>query len=275
MLRVLPLVFLVLTGIAITILPLAAAKPAPGIHPIVDAEWNEFFGGVVDGFWTKSKKMLTRVKGGEFYRLYSFSKYVGLGIGGKVFFTEDPEVGAPCLDVTLPRYMKRDQTLIGVCGNWNALPRVPKLENPKQPAYQTIIRGVLKQHGLPNAAVNIRKVVRIDLDGDGKDELIINATTSRQSYPDARPRQNDYSLVVLCKNINGKMVTIPVEEEYYQRNLEFAAPNEYTLEAVLDTNGDGVMEIIIGWVYYDGIGKSIYEYKNSKMHRVLDSGWGI
>lgn len=275
MLRMLPLVLLVLTSITLLVSPLNAANPAQGIHPIVDVERNEFFGGVADGAWIPRKSMISLVKGREYYRLYTFSKCIGFGIGGTVYFTEDRDVGAPCVNVTLPRFVKRDQTIIGICGTWNALPRVPKLDNPKKPAYQTLIRDILKHHGLANAPVNIRTVVRVDLDGDGKEELLINATTPRNNYPDARPRRNDYSLIVLRKTVNGKMVTIPIVQEFYQRDIDFAAPNDYTLETALDADGDGVMEIIVGWVYYDGVGKSIYEVQGDKVRRVLDSGWGI
>lgn len=277
--------------VSVTLLAAAwcsAGKPTDGMHPVVDAQRGEFFGGTVDGAWVEGDKMKPMIKGGETYGLYTLTRFVGTMTGGKAYYSEDDkeEFGALSVDLTPSKavvddtMLKDDEVQVAVCGEWNALPRVPKIQNATQKVYQEAVRDVLKAHGLRNEPVNITKILRVDLEGDGSEEVIIAATTQRDNFPSPEAKKNDYSLVILRKIINGKVVTIPVVENYFTRddNTEqgdYSVPNCYTLEAVLDTNGDGVMEIITGWGYYEGIGKAIHEIKDGKAKQVLESGWGV
>lgn len=271
-------VFSIILFVALGMLLLTSAWPVPpaqrGVHPVIDAANGWLFGGSIDGKYRDPLPMAKRLKGGEAYRLYTFDKCIGTATGAKPQ-TDNLDPGEEArVAVTLPPAYEKNPTVIGICGGWNALPRVPREESVKQPVYLQAVRDVLKQHGLPNAPINITRIVRVDLDGDGKDEVLLSATTPRQGFPDPAPRKNDYSFVVLRKIINGKVVTIPLDGTYITKDEDFSAPNAYTLDAVLDVNGDGVMEPILGWAYYEGNGRSIYGITGKNAKQVLCAGWG-
>lgn len=267
-----------LTGvILVSGLLFAAGKPAPGTHPVIDAGMGVLFGGSVDGKWLGSDKMMPKVKGGERYRLYTATKYLGDGVGGKATMPEDgPAMDSPVVTLKTKVKLPKDENacVIGICGTWNALPRVPKVQSTKQQVYLDAVKAILKQNGLAGAPVNITKLLRIDLEGDGKEEVLISATTPRRGYPDPNPYKNDYSMLILRKLVNGKVATVLLEKEFHTKDSqEPSAPNIFTLDAVLDVNGDGVMEVITGWRYYEGIGRTVYSIKGVKAEDVM--GWGI
>lgn len=259
---------------------LFAAKPTDGVHPLVDAARSEFFGGTVDGVWKDGETMRPLVVGGETYRLYTPNAFVGTATGGKVYYSEDTaaEFGALSVDITLPNALQGATQLYAICGEWNALPRQAKPQSVTQQVYRDAVHTVLAAHGLPGAIVRITKLLRVDLEGDGIDEVIIAASTPRKDFPSPQARQNDYSLVLLRKVIDGTVVTIPLAEYYFthdDKEIDPPIPYQYTLEAVLDVNGDGVMEVITGWNYYEGIGKTIHTVKGNRATAVLESGWGV
>jgi len=77
-------------AILISGLLFAADKPAPGVHPIVDVQTGWLFGGSVDGQWLGPDevkgKLILKVVGGEQYRLYSNSVFLGMATGGKPIY---------------------------------------------------------------------------------------------------------------------------------------------------------------------------------------------
>ena len=281
--RIMLLLALLLIGLITSYsLLLAAGKPAPGIHPIVDLNYFEekpaanqekgsLFGGSVDGKWVDGDTLMARLKACEQYRIYSTTKFLGIYTADKP--KKDPDYAgelAPELTFKLPSGTTRAQTLIGIAGGWNALPRIPIEESVKEPTYQQVVKDYLIKHGIKGAKVNITRILRIDLDGDHSNEVLISAT-SPNKYILEDSHKGDYSVVLLRKIIKGKAITIPVEEYLY--NGEEAS--QYTLQGAFDVNGDAVMEILVGWKYVSGSGSTIYSVKNNNVLELLRSGGGV
>ncbi|MBV9210879.1 MAG: hypothetical protein JOZ52_09640 [Acidobacteria bacterium] len=247
--------------------------------PVMDGDGGCLMGGSSGGNWLKAEEMGKRMTGGDKYRLYDLKGLWKSVTGGK------PESqGAPCEDtlyVELPKDFQDSipagSHYIGVAGTWNPLPRAPRIESNDNPTYRNLVASLLTQKGIRRPQVNITKVVRVDLEGDGTDEVIIVATRVHRFdngsiTPD--PDAGDYSLVMLRKVINGKAQTIMLDEEYHPKAAKFTAPNEYDLTAVLDLDGDGVMEIIVAGGYYEGDWKTVYSIKGNKAIDVLGCGCG-
>jgi ribosomal protein L18E len=247
--------------------------------PLVDMDGGCLLGGVINGQWVKPEEMSQRMSGGDKYRLYDLKGEYKTVTGGK-----PASQGAPCEDtlyVDLPREILESfpagSHYIGVAGRWNPLPRVPKIESNDSAVYRNLVADLLKRKGIRRPQVNIVKVVRVDLEGDGVDEVIINATRVHRYgngsiTPD--PAAGDYSIVMLRKMINGKAQTIMLDEEYHPKAERFTAPDEFDLIAVLDLNGDGIMEIINAGGYYEGNWKTVYSIKGNKALDVLGCGCG-
>ncbi|MHB9130435.1 MAG: hypothetical protein ACYDBB_05000 [Armatimonadota bacterium] len=253
-----------------------AGKAARGIHPIVDLQENQLFGGMVNGQWVIAEKMIRHVKGGEKYHLYTSTRCVGEAVGTKATPAEPCDIGPEItiqLSEKLAKQFEKEDCLIGIHGEWNALPRIPKFESIQQKVYQEAVREQLDKLKLPDAKVNITRLIRIDIEGDGTDEVLVCATTPGKEFfgPDVL-KKDEYSIIFLRKLMKGKVETIPVAGERYLKDCNKWMPNVYTLKGVMDVNGDGIMELIIGWRYYEGSGNDIFQMTGTKVKLVFSDG---
>jgi hypothetical protein len=90
--------------------------------------------------------------------------------------------------------------VIGLAAHWNALPRQPLVVDATQPVYVEAVREFLKARGIKDPKVRITCILRIDLEGDGEDEVLISATnyfTNANEVPIQAPSRGSYSIVIL------------------------------------------------------------------------------
>ena len=259
----------------IVVLSAFAAQPPDGIFPIVSGRNGVIFGGVFNRKWADVEVMQEKMKGDEQYRLYSATKYLGVTTGSAV---QEDGGTSPFIQFDVPAGVKSTDVIVAVGGTWNPLPRLPKAQDVKQTAYQDIVREILTRKGLPDAKVNITRLWRIDLDGDGTEEVLINATTPRKDLSRDKPyKSGDYSMVLLRKVIKGKVETILIELSYYPHDYQpdtglICYPAIYTLEGCFDLNGDGVMEVITHSDALPDLWDTIYQIKGLTVTRVLTAG---
>jgi hypothetical protein len=258
----------------------AAALAQKRVVPVVDVGGGGcLMGGVLDGKWMKGEEVGPLLRGGESYSVYALTRRVTVKTGGQ---TEQP--GDSCSDTYFVKNLYSSDEpvdLIGIGADWNALPRVPKVESNNSPVYRQAVASLLRRKGIARPQVNIVQVLRIDLEGDGKEEVLISASRVKKwSFADSIANDSnpgDYSVVLLRKVINGKVETIVLDGEYHpkKRNPESEGPpNEYKLTAVLDLNGDGRMEIIVEGGYYEGDWKTVYDIRGRKAVNIFGCGCG-
>ena len=72
--------------------------------------------------------------------------------------------------------------MIGLAAAWNALPRKPVLPDSTQSVYVEAIRDFLKSRGIADPKVQITRVVRVDLEGNGEEEVLIAGCARRARY---------------------------------------------------------------------------------------------
>lgn len=265
--------------VLLTFLTSAASVSAQGVHPVVDLSENCIVGGTSGGKWLEADALTPLIKGSERYRLYTMMKQVGEVAGQK------PEsYGEPCDDVMSMKLTPEPQEAIAVGGDWNALPRVPRMVGTRDPVYRQVVAGILRQKGFVKPKINITQVIRIDLDGDGTEEVIVGANhlagglRSPERGMAFRAEPGDYSLVFVRKLVRGKVQNIFLVEEYYAKKTgeAWGPPNQNDVAAVLDLNGDGRMEIIIHGGYYEGSWSTVFRLdQNNKFTNVFGCGCGV
>jgi hypothetical protein len=132
--------------------------------------------------------------------------------------------------------------------------------------------------------VKIDNILRIDLDGDGEEEVLISATNyfrKDESVPMRSPAAS-YSMVLLRRVVTGKVETQLIVGEFYpkaypkaaQEEGRFDAPNAYKVIATLDLDGDGKMEAVIHSHYYEGGETTIYRFDPKKAEALLSVACG-
>ncbi|MDT4897645.1 MAG: hypothetical protein QOH25_2722 [Acidobacteriota bacterium] len=270
------IIFAVLLGLLSSVYsPLMVS--AQDVHGIVDVNENCLMGGISAGKWLEADALAPLLKGGERYRLYTLTKALGETTGAN-----PNSAGEPCNETKEVAFSPKVEDGIAVGGQWNALPRVPRALSTKDPAYRQVVANILRRHGFVRPKINITQILRIDLDGDGIEEVLVSAThlaggLSVNGGPMAvQAKPGDYTLVFLRKLVKGKAQDIILVEAYYPRATEepWSPPEQNSVAAVLDLNGDGKMEIIVHGMYYEGSSSSVFRLDGNKVENVFGCGCG-
>jgi hypothetical protein len=261
---------------------ICAGATAAELHPIVEVEFGYFFGATADGKWIKADEAAKSIGDETTYRVYGLTQSLGEAKAGKPKL--NPE-GLPCEETLVVSLSpKPEDGVIAVAAQWNALPRKPQVIDPTQKVYVDAARDCLKTKGIEQPKVKIDNILRVDLDSDGEEEVLISATNyfrKDESVPMRSPA-GSYSMVLLRRVVARKVETQLVAGEFHPKayptptdeDASFDAPNAYEVIATLDLDGDGKMEIVVGSHYYEGEMTTIYRCDPKKVEQLLSVGCG-
>ena len=259
---------------------ICASATASDLHPIVEVQSGYLFGAASDGKWLKAEESARSVKADTTYQIYSLTVKLGEATG-----SAPKSVDEPCpdtMEVTLSE--KPEDGVIALAAPWNALPRKPRMADTTQQVYVDAVRDFLKTKGIEQPKVKIDNILRVDLDGNGEDEVLISATNyfSKDGRMPMRSPAGSYSMVLLRRVVAGKVETQLIAGEFHpkaypkaaQEEGRFDAPNAYKVIATLDLDGDGKMELVVGSNYYEGEEITIYRCDPKKSEALLSVSCG-
>ena len=269
----------IFVGVA-AVLICAKGSLAADLHPIVEVQSGYLFGAISDGKWIKADETAKSIGHETTYRVYGLTQALGDAKGDK-----PKPANGPCEEtLAVSLSPETEKGVIAIAAPWNALPRKPQVTDPTQKTYVDAVREFLRTKEIDQPKVKIDNILRVDLDGDGEDEVLISATNyfrKDDSVPMRSPAAS-YSMVLLRRVVAGKVETQLIEGEFYpkaypkaaQEEGRFDAPNAYKVIATLDLDGDGKMEIVVGSNYYEGEAITIYRCDPKKCEALLSVGCG-
>jgi hypothetical protein len=273
---------LVSFAIATCELLIIGGAAASELHPIVEVQTGYLFGATKDGKWLKSEEAAKALPGEMTYHVYGLTQSLGEAKGAKPKPSEE-EVCSDVLTVSLSS--TPENGVIALAAPWNALPRKVQILDATQQVYVDAVRDFLKTKGIDEPKVKIENILRVDLDGEGEEEVLISATNYFEKDEGAPMRSptGSYSMVLLRRVVAGKLETQLVEGEFYPKaykngtddDSSFNAPNTYKVIAVLDLDGDGKMEVVVASQYYEGGATTIYRCDLKKIDALLSVACGV
>jgi len=127
------------------------------------------------------------------------------------------------------------------CGikNWDAVPR-DVMRIGASSGYEDAVEKYLNEKGLAGSSFHIESIIQVDLEGDGITETLVSAYHGEDPMA---PSENDYSFVLILREIDSQSVVQPLLEWTHDSVPDIM---------VLDTNGDGRMEIFVFTTYNEG-----------------------
>lgn len=152
--------------------------------------------------------------------------------------------------------------------------RVEELD-PSAEVYRNAAAELLRQKGIDDAGDAVVQVVMGDLEGDGRNEVVVVA----ERIDDAQGlfgRPGDFSVVFLRRVVDDKPVASVVKESLPDPEAEQTPfVMSHRISAMADLNGDGRMEIAVSGRYYEGAEVSFHEVgPDGAVSEVLSSGCG-
>ena len=289
--KITPIVALLLAAIssiaaapsAVTIL---VGYPFQEMAPVATRPF-EVLGGWGAGKWIAGDQ---QVVSRSSYTLYNLVGKAGTVQGGL-----KTSYGTPCeqtYGVEVKSVPKRNDWWMALSAPWNARPRAVTVLPNSSAAYVGIVRDLLVKKGLKNPIVKLAQVVRVDLDGDKNDEIVIAANHFAQSsgqasigelFPPVSGQAGDYGLLIVRKLVAGKVQTFELGADVILKSTTPAEieqgiqnnPDSYVLVNVLDLNGDGNMEVVMFNAIYEDSAVSALEWDGKKFQQRLISGCGV
>jgi len=154
-------------------------------------------------------------------------------------------------------------------------PRKVKTLPNNSPTYLAIVKQYLASKDLAKAEPKIRQLIRADLDGEGHDEVLINASncTDADLGGDSIHNGGDYSgLLLRYVDKSGKLQT--KELDWSQRTTADQMLTEYMFDGVADVDGGGNLEIVKSYTYYEGGGVSLLRFAKGEIEELVSATGG-
>ncbi len=246
-----------------------ASEPVEArLHAFTDEE-GQLIGGVQGNIWFSAEEVIQGLMPGSTYRLYNLSTSVGestayMGAGSSWL---------DCPGETFLDFVNQDTPAfrIALDAEWNAIPRIPTTHSSQIDTYTELLDDILKNNDVWNADLLIDDVVKVDIDGDGSDETFITANRNQKHMREGKVTKDDYSLL-LFRRIGAEGVeTIPLYERYETEDSSEREPVEIQLVAVIDLNGDGVMDLVAREEYYQTIHYHVFDLSTAEPNHVLST----
>ena len=256
---------------------LAAAGVLHGqttVVPIVELKNRGLMGGVQNGRWVAPANVAPKMESETEFVLVGWN---GVEEGG-VTFGKKAEQEDVCQDFTRFEFeLEQDHGVaIGSALKWNPVPRIPKVIDSNNAAYKTVVTNFLKRKGIARPVVRIKEAFRVDLEGDGIEEVVLSATYYKKGLS-SDAVVGDYSFVIVRKAVGKTITDHLLQGDFILKKIDFGAPTENHISAIADLNGDGKMEIVLSGFYYEGDFASAFEMKNGRPVKIkeFEIGCGV
>lgn len=203
------------------------------------------------------------VESGAEYQVVLLDQPLTTAAGGTVTFCEPAGSALMAFDPPLPGD-SQGPGAVAIVAPWDVRPSGVEVGTQPTSEHQQAVIEVLESNGIDDADPPVTQFVLTDLEEDGIEEVVM---VVKRVPDDLFGSANDYSLVILRKQIEGEWQTAILELHTGSADNPYIL--SHSIAALADLNGDGKMEIVIDAAYYEGAGTVAYEYVNDDLGPVV------
>jgi hypothetical protein len=251
---------------------LHSAEPAV----FIEMPWRYLLGAQQGDDWFTSEQAGKTLGQPRSYDLFDLGGKLGRVKTGAA--AADLEVCPDVWMVPISPEPDPDQRSIGVSATWNPQPRVAKEGALTVEAYLKSTQQLLATHQMMKPVIKLRQHLRVDLDRDESEDVILTAEHYAEQDGDYAPhtiKAGDYSVVYVRYMVDGKLKTQELMGDFYPKAEEFSAPYCHRVSGLLDLDGDGKLEIIVHSAYYEGATTTIWKLQDGTYIKVLELACGV
>ena len=161
---------------------------------------------------------------------------------------------------------------VAVTADWPIQPRAVRQVGLENPEYATIGASLFAE--TPTAAEgSVVQAVRVDLDGDGIEEVLV--TYERITEPNFGAENDFTGVYVRYPSADGSVVDELLTGYVMADPVDFPTVGRFTIAAIADLNGDGIMEVMVRERFWESGGMSVYALEGGRLLRVGGGGCGV
>ena len=227
---------------------------------------NTFFlllGGVQGGKWITPEMAAANIQGTSEYDLYTFANE------NFPVLVDAPETSP----IHPGQYFMGSEVsfgqfgMVGVAHGWPVRQGKAEELSPDNEIYRQVVLDWLKEAGVPDPQPGTLHIYRIDLEGDGTDEIFISAAHLDGSQHFTK--SGDYSMLLMRRVVGNTAVTLPVIADIYQsREAEITYPRTYLPGNFIDLNQDGILEVVVDYQRWEGDGALVFQIEGPKITQI-------
>jgi hypothetical protein len=164
---------------------------------------------------------------------------------------------------------------VAVRADWEVVPRAATPLDLSSPEHTAVVDEQLAAAGVVDVPVVLVQLLRVDLEGDGSDEVLVVA-----EHPEADkgnpPRAGWYGTVLLRRIVDGTAETVPLEQTTFTVDDPDQYPTfaRHRVTAIADLNGDGTMEVVVDTAYFESAETTVYDSADPT-GPALNNGCGV
>ena len=161
---------------------------------------------------------------------------------------------------------------VAVTADWPLQPRPVRQIGLENPEYAEIGAAFFVE--TPTASEgSVVQAVRVDLDGDGVEEVLV--TYERITEPNFGAENDFTGVYVRYPSADGSVDDELLAAYVMEDPTDFPTVGRFTLAAVADLNGDGVMEVMVRERFWESGGMSVYALDAGRLTRIGGGGCGV
>lgn len=248
--------------------PAPAALPAD-FSPILYGQKydaNTFFlllGGVQAGKWLTPEQAASLIRGTTEYDIHTSSLDMFQVLG----YAPESTPIRPGQYTVGSDSTRADFGMLGVAHGWPVRKGQAQELSPENETYRQLVLDWLQEAGVDDPQLDSLHIFRVDLEGDGADEIFISASHLDDSQHTTR--RGDYSTILMRKVAGNEAMTVPlIADIYHSREAEITYPRTYRLSNFIDLDQDGNLEVVVDYHQWEEDGAIIFTIQGQQVSQV-------